>query len=118
MSDDIRRSALEKLPAALKALYVAFGDLVDLSEAMMKDRTKIKPKVRAKGELERAIRKLTFLDGFRLSGSTGPAGTRSCADSSGSHVPTHHKVELIGHLSNSDFPGLDADGDRSVGPRP
>lgn len=80
VSDDIRRSALaqgvaaldtylhwaiadtplEKLPSALKALDVPFGDLVDLSEAMVKDRKKIRPKVRARGVLERVILKLTF----------------------------------------------------------
>lgn len=53
-------TALEKMPTALKGLDVPFGDLVDLSEAMVQDRAKIRPKVRARRALERAILKLTF----------------------------------------------------------
>lgn len=80
VADDIRRSAiamgvaaldtylhwaiadvpLEHMPTALKGLNVPFGDLVDLSEAMVRNRAKIRPKVRARGVLERAILKLTF----------------------------------------------------------
>ena len=48
------------MPSALKALDVPFGDLVDLSEAMVKNRSKIRPKVRARGVLERVIQRLTF----------------------------------------------------------
>ena len=51
---------LERMPSALKAIDVPFGDLVDLSEAVVKDRAKIRPKVRARGILERALLKLTF----------------------------------------------------------
>ena len=53
-------SPLERMPSALKAIDVPFGDLVDLSEAVVKDRAKIRPKVRARGILERALLKLTF----------------------------------------------------------
>lgn len=51
---------LEEMPTALKGLDVPFGDLVDLSEAMVLDRAKIRPKVRARGVLERVILKMTF----------------------------------------------------------
>ncbi len=51
---------LKQMPSALKALDVPFGDLVDLSEAMVKNRSKIRPKVRARGVLERVIQRLTF----------------------------------------------------------
>lgn len=51
---------LKQMPTALKGLDVPFGDLVDLSEAMVQNRAKIRPKVRARGVLERVILKLTF----------------------------------------------------------
>ncbi|MBY3989559.1 hypothetical protein HQO84_25545 [Rhodococcus fascians] len=51
---------LEQMPSALKRLDVPFGDLVDLSEAMVQNRAKIRPKVRARGVLERAILTRTF----------------------------------------------------------
>lgn len=80
VADDIRRSALalgvaaldtylhwavsdaplEQMPAALKGLDVPFGDLVDLSEAMVMNRNQIRPKVRARRVLERVILTLTF----------------------------------------------------------
>lgn len=97
VSDDIRRSALalgvaaldtyihwaiadtplEKLPGALKALDVPFGDLVDLSEAMVKDRTKIRPKVRARGVLERVILKLTFQSSRKVESGMQMLGVRN-----------------------------------------
>ena len=66
VADDIRRSAialgvasldtylhwaladtpLDQIPSALKGLEVPFGDLVELSEAMVQNRAKIGPKVR------------------------------------------------------------------------
>ncbi|MEJ6489390.1 hypothetical protein PQI23_06620 [Leucobacter sp. USCH14] len=80
IADDIRRSAialgvaaldtylhwaladapLEQMPSALEGLDVPFGDLVELSEAMVQNRDRIRPKVRARGVLERVILKLTF----------------------------------------------------------
>lgn len=80
VADDLRRSAvalgvasldtylhwaiadtpLDQIPSALKGLDVPFGDLVDLSEAMVRNRAKIRPKVRARGILERVILRLTF----------------------------------------------------------
>ena len=40
---------LKQMPTALRGLDVPFGDLVDLSEAMVQNRAKIRPKVRARG---------------------------------------------------------------------
>lgn len=51
---------LWNMPQALKSLEVPFGDLVDLSEAVVQNRAKIRPKVRARGVLERVILRQTF----------------------------------------------------------
>lgn len=51
---------LKNLPAALKRLDVPFEELVSLSNAMVKDRDKIRPGVRTRRVLERVILTRTF----------------------------------------------------------
>lgn len=56
----IADAPLENMPAALKKLEVSFDDLVTLSEAVVANRAKIKPKVRARHVLERVVLTKTF----------------------------------------------------------
>lgn len=56
----IADTKLDQIPSALKGLDVPFGDLVDLSEAMVRNRAKIRPRVRTRGVLERVILRHTF----------------------------------------------------------
>ena len=51
---------LKQMPAALERLEVPFGDMVSLSEAVLADRTRIRPGVRARHALERVILTKTF----------------------------------------------------------
>ncbi len=67
---------LKQMPSALKGLDVPFGDLVDLSEAMVKNRAKIRPKVRARGVLERVILRLTFQSSRGVEDAMLMLGTR------------------------------------------
>lgn len=56
----VNDAPLEEMPNALSRLDVPFSELVALSEAMVADRDRIRPKVRVRGVLERLILKKTF----------------------------------------------------------
>lgn len=65
------------MPSALKGLDVPFGDLVDLSEAMVQNRARIRPKVRARGVLGRVILELTFQSGRGVEDAMRMLGKRN-----------------------------------------
>lgn len=50
----------KQMPAALARLEVPFGDMVALSDAVLENRTRIRPSVRARRVLERVILTKTF----------------------------------------------------------
>lgn len=51
---------LTNMPIALKSLEIPFEDLIVLSEAMVADRQRIRPKVRARHVLERVTLTMSF----------------------------------------------------------
>ncbi|WP_141217008.1 hypothetical protein [Rhodococcus sp. 14-2483-1-2] len=86
---------LRQMPSALKGLDVPFGDLVDLSEAMVQNRARIRPKVRARGVLERAILTRTFQSSREVEQAMLMIGIRNAFQKISIRIAPAHKPSDI-----------------------
>ncbi|MCF8610197.1 hypothetical protein L5G28_08500 [Gordonia sp. HY285] len=82
---------LKNMASALKSLDVPFEELISLSEAVVANRDKIRPKVRARGALERVILTMTFQSSRGVEQAMAFLGIRKAFAKISPHMVPAHK---------------------------
>lgn len=91
----VAKAPLDNMPSALKKLEVSFDDLVTLSEAMVANRAKIKPKVRARHVLERVILTKTFQSKRAVEDAMQMLGRRNAFEKISTKIDPHQTKSEI-----------------------
>lgn len=91
----VARAPLENMPVTLKKLEVSFDDLVTLSEAMVADRAKTRPKVRVRHVLERVILTKTFQSKRAVEDAMQMLGRRNAFEKISTKIVPHQtKIDI------------------------
>lgn len=90
---------LTGMPTALKSLEIPFEDLIVLSEAVVADREKIRPKVRARRVLERVTLTMTFQSSRSVERAMLMLGVRKAFNKIADHIqPRQAPAEVKARL--------------------
>lgn len=81
--------SLDSVPNALKKLEIPFEDLIVLSEAVVADRAKIRPKVRARHVLERVTLTMSFQSSRGVETAMHLLGIRNVFKKVADHIQPH-----------------------------
>ncbi|KHJ71257.1 MULTISPECIES: HEPN domain-containing protein [Mycobacteriales] len=91
----IADAPLVNMPSALRNLEIPFEDLIALSEAMVANREKIRPKVRARHVLERVILTKTFQSSRNVETAMQMLGVRKAFSKIKEHITPAQSVSEI-----------------------